>query len=760
MDVRSQEQINGTRMSWNIWPSTRLDATRIIVPLGCLYTPLKETEGLQLVEYDPIMCKGRDCGAVLNPYCFVDFHSKSWTCPFCLTRNQFPQHYAEHITETNLPAELLQMCSTIEYIVPQVKCQAPVFLLVLDTALIEEELDQAKDSLQQSLAMMPQNALVGFITFGAMCYVHELASTTLPKAYAFRGGKEYTAQQVAYQLGFGQKNDPRGNVGGGAASAARRFLLPVAECEFTLNSLLDDLSRDAWPPGGHDRRAFRCTGAALSVALGLVEATCSQSSVRVTCIVGGPCNVGPGMVVGEELKETIRSHLDLQKENENAKYTKKAIKFYASLATRAVACGFAVDIFACSLDQVGLYEMKVVPERTGGYMVMSDSFSMHVFKDSFRKMFEPDDQGYLKLGFNAKIEVFTSREFKCCGAVGGLKSLEKKGPCVAETEIGEGNTSQWVIGSLDRNATIGFYFDITNQEASKQQGKQAYLQFQTAYLHPSGRKRLRVTTVSHRYTDPNMTDIQQGFDQEAAAVLMARYAVFKCENEDPLDVLRWVDRMLIRLVSKFADYRKDEPSSFHLNPELSIFPQFMYHLRRSNFLQVFNASPDETAYYRMIINRENTMNSLVMIQPALLQYSFDEGPPQPVLLDAMSLKPNVILLLDAFFHVVIWRGETIQAWYDAGYQEKEEYANFKALLMAPAEDVKQIMADRFPVPKFVQTNAGGSQARFLTSKVNPSQTHTSGGGGFGGPSDSSVVITDDVSLKVFMEHLIRLAVQS
>lgn len=28
------------------------------------------------------------------------------------------------------------------------------------------------------------------------CYVHELASTTLPKAYAFRGGKEYTAQQA------------------------------------------------------------------------------------------------------------------------------------------------------------------------------------------------------------------------------------------------------------------------------------------------------------------------------------------------------------------------------------------------------------------------------------------------------------------------------------------------------------------------------------------------------------------------------------
>merc|ERR1712190_514210 len=167
----------------------------------------------------------------------------------------------------------------------------------------------------------------------------------------------------------------------------------------------------------------------------------------------------------------------------------------------------------------------------------------------------------------------------------------------------------------------------------------------------------------------------------------------------------------------------------------------------------------ETAYYRTIVCRENTMNTLVMIQPALLQYSFDDPQPQPVLLDAASLKSNVVLLLDAFFHVVIWRGEMIQAWYDAKYQEKEEYANFAALLRAPAEDAKQILNDRFPVPRYIQTNAGGSQARFLTSKVNPSQTHNNQSS-FGAGGDTSVVITDDVSLKVFMEHLIRLAVQS
>lgn len=33
---------------------------------------------------------------------------------------------------------------------------------------------------------------------------------------------------------------------------------------------------------------------------------------------------------------------------------------------------------------------------------------------------------------------------------------------------------------------------------------------------------------------------------------MARIAVYKAETEEAFDILRWLDRMLIRLVSKFA----------------------------------------------------------------------------------------------------------------------------------------------------------------------------------------------------------------
>lgn len=58
------------------------------------------------------------------------------------------------------------------------------------------------------------------------------------------------------------------------------------------------------------------------------------------------------------------------------------------------------------------------------------------------------------------------------------------------------------------------------------------------------------------------------------------------------------------------------------------------------------------------------------------------------------------------------------------------------------------------------------KARFLLSKVNPSQTHVNGPGLYGGgwnqknPAEqsSAPILTDDVSLQVFMDHLKKLAV--
>lgn len=141
-----------------------------------------------------------------------------------------------------------------------------------------------------------------------MTFVHELGFAECPKAFVFRGDKELTGRQVQDQLGLTLTADPLNK---GDNSALKRFLVPVSECEFALNSILDDLQPDPWPvKSGH--RAARCVGTALNVAVSLLESAGGQSrGSRVVTLIGGSASFGPGMIVSEDLQEKIRSHLDI-----------------------------------------------------------------------------------------------------------------------------------------------------------------------------------------------------------------------------------------------------------------------------------------------------------------------------------------------------------------------------------------------------------------------------------------------------------------
>lgn len=276
-------------------------------------------------------------------------------------------------------------------------------------------------------------------------------------------------------------------------------------------------------------------------------------------------------------------------------------QFYESLAKRAANNGHAVDLFAGCLDQVGLLEMKSLSNYTNGFMILSDSFQTSIFKQSFQRIFNKDAEGHLQMGFNATFDVQTTKELKISGLIGHAISANKKSASVGETEIGIGQTSAWKMCSLTPKTANAIYFEIVTPAGQQlQQGARGMLQFVTHYQHSSGQFRLRVTTVARNFAEAGNPAIAASFDQETAAVLMARIAVFKAEIDDSPDVLRWLDRMLIRLCQKFAEYRKDDPSSFVLHEAFRIYPQFMFHLRRSGFLQVFNNSPDETAFYRFV----------------------------------------------------------------------------------------------------------------------------------------------------------------
>lgn len=158
---------------------------------------------------------------------------------------------------------------------------------------------------------------------------------------------------------------------------------------------------------------------------------------------------------------------------------------------------------------------------------------------------------------------------------------------------------------------------------------------------------------------------------------------------------------------------------------------------------MFNNSPDETAYNRMLLNRENISNAAVMIQPSLTTYSFSTLP-QPALLDVASIAADRILLLDSYISVVIFHGMTIAQWRNLGYQNQPEHQvkwfcklqltmnfledalvnqslhvsfliskAFAQLLEAPQEDAQMIIRERFPVPRLVVCDQHGSQVSYL-----------------------------------------------
>ena len=60
------------------------------------------------------------------------------------------------------------------------------------------------------------------------------------------------------------------------------------------------------------------------------------------------------------------------------------------------------------------------------------------------------------------------------------------------------------------------------------QGGRGCIQFITQYQHSSGQRRVRVTTCARNWVDStNIQHITMSFDQEAAAVMMSRIAVFR-----------------------------------------------------------------------------------------------------------------------------------------------------------------------------------------------------------------------------------------
>jgi protein transport protein SEC23 len=175
------------------------------------------------------------------------------------------------------------------------------------------------------------------------------------------------------------------------------------------------------------------------------------------------------------------------------------------------------------------------------------------------------------------------------GAFGLCHPLNKHKPFVAEKVMGKGKTNSWYLGSLDPQRTITILYETKEAETKE---RTYYFQLKTTFRNDAGKVITRVTTVERTWSS-QVHEIAQGFNSEAAIVYLARYCVHKALIEEQQNLRQWLDSSLCKWASYFAQFVKNDLHSFSLPEKMRRFPQSMYHLRRSNFVNRFGLSLDE-----------------------------------------------------------------------------------------------------------------------------------------------------------------------
>ena len=112
----------------------------------------------------------------------------------------------------------------------------------------------------------------------------------------------------------------------------------------------------------------------------------------------------------------------------------------------------------------------------------------------------------------------------------------------------------------------------------------------------------RVTTVRKLWGD-GIEQIAYGFDKEAAIVYLARMCMHKALVEEQKNLRQWLDSNLCRWAACFAKFIQNDQASFSLPPAMRQFPQLVYHLRRSHFVNRFGCSLDESYYFMNLLGR-------------------------------------------------------------------------------------------------------------------------------------------------------------
>ncbi|XP_057508913.1 protein transport protein SEC23 A [Actinidia eriantha] len=634
--------------------------------------------GPQIIQRDPRRCQ--NCGAYANLYCNILPGSGQWQCVLCRNLNGSEGEYIASSKEElcNLPelssplVDYVQTGSKRPGFTPvsDSRMSAPI-VLVIDECLDEPHLQHLQGSLHAFVDSLPPTTRLGIVSYGRTVSVYDFSEESISSADVLPGNKSPTQESLkALIYGTGIYLSPI------HASLSVAHSIVSSLSPYNLNT--SEASRD------------RCLGTAVEVALAIIQGPSAEmargvvkrirGNSRIIVCAGGPNTYGPGSVP-HSFSHPNYLHME-----------KTALKWMENLGREAHQHNTVVDILCAGTCPVRVPVLQSLAKASGGVLILHDdfgeAFGVNLQRASTRAA-----------GSHGLLEVRCSDDILITQVIGPGEDAHTD-----SHETFKNDTSLSIqMFSVEETQS----FSISMETRGDLKSDYVFFQFAIQYSNVYQADISRVITVRLPTAD-SVSEYLESVQDEIAAVLIAKRTLLQAKTfSKAMDMRATIDERVKGIASKFGS-QMPKSKLYQFPNELSLLPEFLFHLRRGPLLGSIVGHEDERSVLRNLFLNASFDLSLRMVAPRCLMHreggTFEELPAHD-----LAVQSDAAVVLDHGTDVFIWLGAELAA-------EEGKSAAALAACRTLAEELTEM---RFPAPRILAFKEGSSQARYFVSRLIP-----------------------------------------
>ncbi|KAL5227369.1 hypothetical protein ABZP36_015634 [Zizania latifolia] len=646
---------------------------------GALVSPGREVApGPVAVERDPRRCL--NCGAYVNLYCDISISSGQWQCVICKKQNGSEGEFVVSSKHDLLQWPELAF-SAVNYVqpgnrrpgfvpVPDTRVSGPVFILI-DECLDEAHLQHLQGSLHALVDSLPPTSRIGIISYGRTVSVYDFSEGAAVSMDVLPGNKSPTHESLKALI-----------YGTGVYLSPIHASLPVAHTIFSslrpYRLSVPEVSRD------------RCLGAAVEVALGIIQGPSVELSrgiikraggnYRILVCAGGPSTFGPGSVP-HSVQHPNYAYLE-----------KTALKWMEHLGHEAQRHSTVVDILCAGTCPVRVPVLQPLAKCSGGVLLLHDdfgeAFGVNLQRASTRAA-----------GSHGLFEIRCSDDMLVTQVIG---PGEEASPDSHETFK---HDASFCINMNSVEETQSF--SVSMEAKGDIKNDYVYFQFAVLYSNMYQAEITRVITMRLQTVD-GLSAYLASVQDDVASVIIGKRTVLRARTaSDAIDMRLSIDERIKDIAHKFGT-QVPKSKLYRFPKEMASLPECLFHLRRGPLLGSIIGHEDERSVLRNLFLNASFDLSLRMLAPRCIMHreggTFEELPAYD-----LAMQSNAAVVLDHGTDIFIWLGAELAT------QEGQSAAALAACRTL-AEELSEL---RFPAPRIVSFKEGSSQARYFVSRLIP-----------------------------------------